>query len=146
MNETALKSKITFKEICEIEPEIQSAYTLAEMIGPRPGVPFCSEALWRCYFGPLVNFFIGWNRKWLRRYAESNSSSPLGIEAVILPADRLDELVLKMDNRLVLKYASLDPEHYRDRRLETSWAWDIVFRKIYWDTLPNCNHPGKGCW
>lgn len=123
--------KITFREICELEPGVERLYCLAKMIGRRRGQRFCANALWTLFFKPCVVRLVGWERR---------PSMP-GDFKFIQAKDLLSAEVPEAPaNPTIPMWASASS----DPRLKTSAAYSIAYGAIY-DALPDCNHDGL-CW
>lgn len=142
------KQSLTFDEICDAVPEIRELYRLAKMLGRRRGVDFCANAIWYSMMKPVVAFHVGFSRSGHRIYAEQNPvkagtwPEPLDVTAIL---SEYEVRPASDENKLVIQKASLDPDAYIDRRLETPEAYDLVYETIY-NALPDCNHKGSMCW
>jgi len=128
-------ARITFEEICDLEPAIRRAYRLAKMIGRRRGQPFCANALWYDFFKPIVHHVVGYHRR----------PSEIG---EIQDHLSLDELI-HMDEAGELREPAfpeitIGTSQSLDSRLKTAMAYDLAYRTIY-EALPDCNHDGM-CW
>jgi hypothetical protein len=137
-SQTAKTEQITFEEICEMEPRVLIAFEFAKMIGRKRNQVFCANFVWGNFLEPMISEVIGWSRpRQLKRLKDRRKK--WGGKAWGMTAFEL----IKMDDSELDKDI-IHVSGNEDERLNSSYAYDLVFENIY-NSLPDCNHTGPAC-